>query len=93
MNVKKVGLPSVLPDNDIQYMALIFNAIESIDMNANVTVFKAIKGYVFDVLPSNTDYKKPLVNEVKRLHLLLGLEPEFSKSLEYSTSVNFTLFN
>ena len=88
-----MGFPSILPDNDMAYISLVLSKLEQVDNGCVVTVIKGLSKVIFDVLPSDFFRKKMIINEIQRIHMLMGLEPEFSKTLEYSPSVYFSLEN
>jgi hypothetical protein len=88
MNIVKIGVPSVIADNDTQYMSYLFKVIQKVDPEADITIAKTITGYNFLVTPSLGRLRDKLILEIKEMHFILGLNVKFS-SLNVTTSIAF----
>lgn len=86
MNIRKIGVPSILPDNDIVYMKFLFKLIKVIDDECLIKIYKTLSGYKF-VLSSKK--KEELIEELIEMHNILGLDIEFSKSIKLSKDITY----
>lgn len=91
MTVTKVGFPSILKDNDMAYLAYVLSNLDKLDSGCIVSIINGIDKIIFDVLPSDFFRKKMLLGEIIRIHRVIGIELEFSRTLEYSPSIYFSL--
>lgn len=90
MNIKKIGIPSTVPDNDIQYLNHIIRCIAIIDDDADLIISKTIVGFGFTLRHSDEALKSILIAQIKEAHLVLGLDVEFS-SYKTSPCITFKL--
>lgn len=91
LKITKIGFPSIMLDNDIQYLNYLFKLIEVVDNNSELTITKTNEIYCISLLPSSTKLRDELIQEIKEAHFLLGIEIEFSKSLKISTYITWYL--
>lgn len=78
MLITKVGIPAIMPDNEMNYLAHIIKSLSIIDDNATLVISKSISGYGFTLRYSDDKYKDLLMREVKAIHITFGLDMEFS---------------
>lgn len=90
MQIKKVGIPSILPDNDTSYLAHIIKCLSIIDDEASLIISKSISGYGFTLKQSDDSLRDLLIHQVKASHRTLGLEAEIS-SFKESPFITFRL--
>lgn len=90
MNIKKVGIPAILPDNDMYYLSHIIKTLSSIDDEASLVISKSISGYGFTLRHSDERFKDSLLDSIREVHRALGLEVEFS-SFRHSPFITFRL--
>lgn len=91
MLIKKIGLPSILPDNDMQYFSYLFRSIEETDKDATISIYKGIKSYIVDILPSESSTKQSIIDKLNSIHNRLLISIVYSKTIEYSGSINFSI--
>lgn len=91
MIVKKIGIPAVMPDNDMYYLSHIIRSLAIIDDEASLIVSKSISGYGF-TLRAKESLKELLLQEIKASHRALGLEVEIS-SYKESPTITFRLLS
>jgi hypothetical protein len=77
MIVNKIGIPSVLRDNDMQYISCLLNIIETADKDADVTISLSQGSYTTYISLSQTKRRSKLVADLKSLHGSLMLNLEF----------------
>lgn len=88
MEVKKIGLPSILSDNDMLYVSHIVRLIEKLDSRANVTIIKT-STYRFIVRPSNEEIGPDLISELRELHIIWGMGIQFQKA--HNSTIDFSV--
>lgn len=91
MQIIKIGVPAILPDNDIAYITYICRVIKKIDDGADVTIIKGLRGFAYKVIPSSPDIKGALVDEIILAHQALGVKIAFSKTLNLSIGIHFEI--
>ena len=89
LNITKIGIPSILTDNDIQYFNSIFLIVEKVDSNSSIKVCKSGEKYSFTITPTNKQLKDILIKEIEELHFILDIPIEFSKSIKLSDSIYY----
>ena len=78
--------PEILTDNDENYFSLLRASVESVDEYASLEVSRMPESYNFRLIPSMPKYTNTLIQELTKLHNLLHLKMDISKSIK-STSV------
>lgn len=91
MIITKVGLGSIMKDNDVQYMKYIIRIIKGADPEANVVIMKGSRTYSYNVTPSSPNCRQALIEGIVLAHQILGVSIEFSKTLGIATSIAFEL--
>lgn len=87
--MKKLNIPDIIPDNDAAYFNLLEEKIKEVDSQCEITAKSSIEGLVVYVLPSLPHFRDNIVKAVRKLHYLLDMKVEFSKSLLISKYVTF----
>lgn len=87
--MKKLNIPDVIPDNDAAYFSLLEEKIKAVDGQSQITVKFSIEGLVVHILPSLPYFRDNIIKEIRKLHYLLDLKIEFSKSLLISKYITF----
>lgn len=87
--MKKLNIPDIIPDNDAAYFNMLEEQIKSVDSEADITVKSSIEGLVVYVLPSLPYFRDNIVKNIRKLHYLLDMKIEFSKSLLISKYISF----
>jgi hypothetical protein len=91
MTIIKLGVPSIIPDNDMQYMTYINRVIHSEDASAQVTIIRGIRAYSYSITPSEPKCKEALIESLKLAHKILGVPIQFSKTITMSPTIYFEL--
>ena len=78
--------PEILTDNDENYFQLLTGVVESVDELASLEVSKMPESLNFRLIPSMPKYTNTLIQELTKLHNLLHIKLDISKSIK-STSV------
>ncbi len=89
MYVKKIGIPAIMSDNDMNYLSHVIRSLAIIDNEASLIISKSIAGFGF-TLRSREDLKDLLLQEIRACHRMLGLEVEVSSYRE-SPIITFRL--
>ncbi len=90
MRIKKIGIPSVLRDNDQAYLATVLNNIKGIDEDAEVTITKTISSYSFTIIVSES-LRNVTIESITRLHQIMDLPINYSHTLKIAHAINFSL--
>lgn len=91
MTIIKLGIPQVLPDNDVQYMAYISRVIARTDDHAEVTIVKGLRTYAYNIIPSDPGLKERLITELRIANEALQVPVEFSRTMNLSQAIHFVL--
>ena len=83
--------PEILTDNDEVFLSLIRAAIESVDEYASLEVSKFPESYNFRLIPSVPKYTNTIIKELTKLHNLLHLKMDISKSIKSTSVIQFKL--
>ena len=78
MRVSKIGIPAIMPDNEMFYLAHIMKSLSVIDDNAELVISKSVSGYGFTLRYSEDKLKELLQKEIRAIHITFGLDMEFS---------------
>jgi hypothetical protein len=94
MIVEKINIPKLMLDNDAAYLNHVEYVVRSIDDQATLRVVQKLDSIGFQIIPSNENLKSPLIKAIRKAHYKLGLEIDFSKSVNASITISFwTCFN
>lgn len=91
MIIEKVNFPTIIPDNDDMYLALLEALINSIDEASVVEAKQALNGIHIRISPSIPRHSQLLLTTIRDFHYMLGIRIEFSKSIRTSSIINFTI--
>lgn len=83
--------PEILTDNDENYFSLLRASVESVDEYASLEVSRMPESYNFRLIPSMPKYTNTLIQELTKLHNLLHLKMDISKSIKTCSVVSFKL--
>ena len=83
--------PEILTDNDENYFSLLRASVESVDEYASLEVSRMPEPYNFRLIPSMPKYTNTLIQELTKLHNLLHLKMDISKSIKTCSVVSFKL--
>lgn len=89
MKITKYNIPSIMLDNDLQMLNLLYKVTEKIDSEADIQVHKSLKGYKIIIEVSREVHKQELIGELKELSFILGDIFEFSKTIQFSKYITF----
>lgn len=85
------NIPRLLRDNDAAYLENIHNIILSIDNYSTTTVTQGLDSLIFRIFISNEILRDSIIKSIKKYHKLLGLSIYFSKSVNISISISYTV--
>jgi hypothetical protein len=91
MEIHKKFFPEVVPDNEIVYLGHLEGVICSVDEFATLEITKNPESYVFRLVPSLPKYNNLLLEEILKLHNLLQIHLNLSKSIKTSSTINFQI--
>ena len=91
MQVYKKFFPKVLQDNELAYFAHLQGVIDSVDELSTLEIVKNPKSYHFRLAPSLPKYNSPLLKEILKLHNMLNIHLNLSKSIKTSATIVFEI--
>lgn len=91
MELYQVNFPSLLPENEQTYLRYLEGVLSSIDEGSIGQVTRRIEGVSVRISPSSPRFIAPLLTEIKKLHTMLGIEVEFSKSMKAGRNIFFNI--
>ena len=91
MEVSLRFFPEVMLDNEVEYFSRLTGVIESVDEFSVLEVTKNPRSYKFRLVPSLPKYNQMLLEELLRLHNLLNINLNLSKSIKTSGSLVFEI--
>ncbi len=91
MTIIRLGIPEVMPDNDVQYMTFIQRVIQRVDDAAEVTIVRGLRTYAYNIIPSDPGFKNALVNELRIANDALNVPVEFSRTMNLSQAIHYIL--
>lgn len=78
-------------DNEVTYVQVILSALEYSDPNSSITMRKVQEGYRFNITPSSDMFRQEIIDNLLYLHREMHIPIKYSKSLERSKIVSFTV--
>jgi hypothetical protein len=87
MKIKKIGIPSIIRDNDMEYMSRLFRLLEQVDSESSITITNTRNGYTFTI---RSNKYKEVRDEVKEMNLIFGIEAAYT-SLNTSSILTFNI--
>jgi hypothetical protein len=91
MQIHKKFFPSILQDNELAYFAHLQGIIDSVDELSTLEVVRHPKSYHFRLAPSLPKYNTLLLEEILKLHNLLQIKLNLSKSIKSSATIVFEI--
>ena len=81
----------IIDDNDESYLSMLEGVISSADEYSRLIVHKFPSSFNFRIIPSEGIYLNNIVNEVLKLHNMLGIKVRMSKSMKTSGIFEFQI--
>ncbi len=91
MQVQTKFFPQVMPDNELAYLAHLQGIIDSVDELSILEVTRHPDAYHFRLAPSLPKYNQMLLEEILKLHNLLQIKLNLSKSIKSSATIVFEI--
>ncbi len=91
MQLHKKFFPTVMQDNELAYFAHLQGVIDSVDELSILEVTKHPTAYHFRLAPSLPKYNNLLLEEILKLHNLLQIKLNLSKSIKSSATIVFEI--
>lgn len=85
-------LPKPIEDNVERFIVFTTGAIQHSDPEAKITIQKDLNNdFSVSVLPSNIEFKSSIINNLLYVHKHMKIKITFSKSLERSRYISYTI--
>jgi hypothetical protein len=91
MQLHKKFFPPVMQDNELAYFAHLQGVIDSVDELSILEVTRHPSSYHFRLAPSLPKYNEFLLEEILKLHNLLQIKLNLSKSIKSSATIVFEI--
>lgn len=91
MEVNRRFFPEVMPDNEVEYFTRLMGVIESVDEFSALEITRNPHSYNFRLVPSLPKYNQMLLEELLKLHNLLQINLNLSKSIKTSGTLVFDI--
>lgn len=91
MKIHKKFFPAVLQDNELAYFAHLQGIIDSVDELSTLEVVKNPTSLHFRLAPSLPKYNEMLLEEILKLHNMLQIQLNISKSIKSSATIVFEI--
>lgn len=92
MKIKKQGFPSILLDNDANYISLLTDAILAhADPESEVKLYKTDNTMKVVIKPSQKDFKQSIITDLVAAHKLVKMKVVFSSSLAIQEHICYTI--
>jgi hypothetical protein len=91
MEVHTRFFPQVMQDNEVAYFSHLRGIIESVDEFSVLEITKNPHSYLFRLVPSIPKYNPLLLEELLKLHNILGINLILSKSIKTTGSLVFEI--
>lgn len=91
MRVERLNFPDTIPDNETTYLNYLEGLIESIDLEADMMIYRITDGIFVRISPSEPKYFGELLLVIKRFHTMLGIQVDFSKSMKVLSIVSYKI--
>jgi hypothetical protein len=91
MQINKKFFPNVMKENELAYFAHLQGIIDSVDELSTLEVTKHPDSYHFRLAPSLPMYNSMLLEEILKLHNMLNIKLNLSKSIKSSATINFKI--
>lgn len=91
MKISKKFFPAVVQDNELAYFAHLQGVIDSVDELSTLEVVKNPNSLHFRLAPSLPKYNELLLEEILKLHNMLQIQLNISKSIKSSATITFEI--
>jgi hypothetical protein len=91
MKINKKFFPAVMQDNELAYFAHLQGVIDSVDELSTLEVVKNPNSLHFRLAPSLPKYNELLLEEILKLHNMLQIQLDLSKSIKSSAAITFEI--
>ena len=91
MKIQTKFFPKVLQDNEMAYLAHLEGIIDSVDELSTLEITRNPKSYHFRLAPSLPKYNDMLLEEILKLHNMLNIQLNLSKSIKSSATIVFEI--
>ena len=91
MKINKKYFPSVIKDNDEEYISRVSGFIESIDELSSLQITYNKSRYGFRLAPSHPKYAPFLFEELISFHKMLNITLDISKSIKATGTIAFSI--
>ena len=91
MKIQTKFFPKVLQDNEVAYLAHLEGIIDSVDELSTLEITRNPKSYHFRLAPSLPKYNDMLLEEILKLHNMLNIQLNLSKSIKSSATIVFEI--
>ena len=91
MKISKKFFPAVVQDNELAYFAHLQGVIDSVDELSTLEVVKNPNSLHFRLAPSLPKYNELLLEEILKLHNMLQIQLNISKSIKSSATIVFEI--
>ena len=83
--------PKTMQDNELAYFAHLQGIIDSVDELSTLEVTKNPLSYHFRLAPSLPKYSEMLLQEILKMHNMLNIQLNMSKSIKTSAAIVFEI--
>jgi len=91
MNTLFKGFTKILKDNDKHYLLILEKSIDEIDAYAGMEVINTQDSLKFRICLSDSSKFLQLIEQLNSMHNLMGIHTDFSKSMQRTATIQFTL--
>jgi len=91
MEIQRKFFPSLISDNDENYLAHLEGIISSVDEYSCMMITRLTKEYSFRIAPSVPKYINMLMEEIIKFHNVLSIRVVFSKSIKTTGTIVFRI--
>ena len=91
MKIQTKFFPKVLQENEVAYLAHLEGIIDSVDELSTLEITSNPESYHFRLAPSLPKYNDMLLEEILKLHNMLNIQLNLSKSIKSSATIVFEI--
>jgi len=89
MYLKVSEIAPLLPDNDFRYFTMLEGILNSVDSSCIVEIIRGPQEYITRITP--TEDINHIIKEILKLHTLLGIQLDMSKSIKTSGHIIYKI--
>lgn len=86
------GTKGIIADNSILYLEFIRSSAQHADPECNITASVQENRIDVRVMPSESNWKQVIIDNILGVHRILNMRIRFSKSLGLQNSIHYNLF-